>query len=122
MKRSNIFLVRVLFLEEDGEIKRDRIWGYYDDFETAEKCVLENWTDLYEIGYYGHAVIQEMPEGVCVSASNEWWYEVEYEEIPVPADYNPKVTLIHTTNDRIGRKEDPINKNKKGMGNIFLGW
>ena len=32
--------------------KRSRCWGFYKNFKTAERCVKENWTNLYENGYY----------------------------------------------------------------------
>jgi hypothetical protein len=47
-----IFIVKVLKFTEDMVYVRERTWGFYRDFATAEKAVLENWTDLYECNYY----------------------------------------------------------------------
>ena len=96
MKKSgeSIFVVHVFFIK-DGDIKRSRIWGYYFDYAEAEEAVLKNFTDIYEIGYYNYAHINELKPGVCsfpAHPKNERWWKVEYEVEPVPAAYEPKVT------------------------------
>ena len=107
---ENIFVVIVCYFNpKTKKLERTRTWGFYKDFETAQKCVLENWTDLYEMGYYNYALINEMPEGVCVSPVNKWWYEVVY----VSRDEKPKVNLINA---------DPLNDNNKTPGKSFIGW
>lgn len=51
-----------------------RCWGWYNTFESAERAVLENHTDIYEY-FYDHAVIEEVPEGVCpVHTKEAAWY------------------------------------------------
>ena len=75
---EKIYVVSVFFLKDKDYTDRIRVWGWFSDLETAEKCVLENWTDMYECGYYNRAVIEEMPEGVCVISRYHKWYKIEY--------------------------------------------
>ena len=52
-----------------------RTWGWFADFKTAEKSVLENWGDIYE-GEYFMALIEEVPEGSVVNMpTHEYWYK-----------------------------------------------
>jgi hypothetical protein len=71
----NAFFVVVL----DSSEKRSRTWGFYTKLEAAEQCVRENWTDIYECGYYDLALIEEMPEGACAIAVSSRWYSVKYQ-------------------------------------------
>jgi len=71
----NIFFVTVI----NDEPYRSRCWGFYHDFETAEQGVLENWTDMYELGCYNYAVIEEWPEGIMACSEKETWYSVVYD-------------------------------------------
>lgn len=83
-KQSKFFVVVMQVPEpervdlEGYRIKRQRTWGYFDTFELAEEYVLNNYTDLFECGYYNLAVIEEMGPGICASATREWWYRAEY--------------------------------------------
>ena len=54
----------------------ERTWGWYKSLEEAQKCVEENWCDIYE-GEYTHAVIERISEGVLHAADtpDEWWYK-----------------------------------------------
>jgi len=47
-----------------------RVVGYYEDLETAKKCLAENWCDLYECGYYPYAVIEDVEPGLYRSAES----------------------------------------------------
>lgn len=57
-------------------ITNKRTWGWYSKLEDAQKCVEENWADIYE-GSYGYAVIEEVHEGILHGANTprEWWYK-----------------------------------------------
>ena len=59
-------------------IINDRTWGWYNKFEDAEKCVVENWADIYE-GEFNYAVIEEKKEGILMFDNNdsEHWYKWE---------------------------------------------
>ncbi len=53
----------------------NRTWGWFTDYETAEKSVLENWGDIYE-GCYNYAVIEKVPEGTVTNApEEEHWFK-----------------------------------------------
>ena len=82
----NIHLVVVIH----DEPARRRTWGWYSNFEEAERAVLENYTDIFERGYYNLAVIEEMPEGVMAIAEKEWWYRAIY----APEATDPTVERI----------------------------
>lgn len=78
-----IYMVTVGYLPDlvdpkKAKDRRWRCWGYYLDAETAKKCVLENWTDIFEDGYYNVAVIEAIPEGVVPIGTQEiGWYRYD---------------------------------------------
>ena len=81
---KKVFFVTVLFDNDKvrrGGLQRSRTWGFFFNFEDAERSVLENWGDIYELGYYNLAVIEEMPEGICPceDEATTRWYKVEYD-------------------------------------------
>jgi hypothetical protein len=76
-KGPSIYLVTVLSLQ-GAEIVRSRTWGWFAKFTDAEKAVLENHTDLFEMHYYTHAVIEEYPPGLLAIAKTERWYKASY--------------------------------------------
>jgi hypothetical protein len=61
-----------------SKIIRTRIWGFYKNLTKAKKCVVENWTDIYENGYYNYALINAFAEGVCVTPLKQHWFKVTY--------------------------------------------
>jgi hypothetical protein len=73
----NIFTVTVV----NASPPRSRCWGFFFKFEDAEKSVLNNWTDMFECGYYDYAVIEEFEEGICSIALPEKskWYRSVYD-------------------------------------------
>ena len=83
---SVVFFVAVFPLSEDGSEKRwqtsvtgrkyqdsSRLWGWYSNFEDAERTVLENHTDLFEL-FYTHTVIEAVTEGVGAIATVKQWF------------------------------------------------
>lgn len=77
---KTIYFVTVFYLEPDKDTyKRTRCWGWFEKEEDAEKCIKENWTDIYEIGYYNTAMIEPMGEGPCsVRPRENRWFDVKY--------------------------------------------
>ena len=75
--REFIYLITVL--TSVGDIKK-RTWGWYPEFEDAEKVILENQTDIFE-SYYDLAVIEKVPCGVIAIAEDTWWYKVVYDRV-----------------------------------------
>jgi hypothetical protein len=62
---------------ESSYYKRKRCWGWYKDLERAERCVKENWGDIYENGYYNLALIEPITEGMIgVCPGDERWFKV----------------------------------------------
>jgi len=76
-KGKNIFLVTALSLHGE-EIQRTRAWGWYPNAKDAATAVIENHTDLFEAGYYTHAVIEEVPSGLIALAKSERWFKASY--------------------------------------------
>ncbi len=54
-----------------------RVVGFFEDFATAEKCVLENWGDIYENGYYKYAVIEALEPGLYSTCLTPIFYKWE---------------------------------------------
>jgi len=73
----NVFFITCLHRAE----KRSRCWGWYQRFEDAEKVVLENQTDIFELGWFDTCVIEEYPEGVLSVPENRWWYSYRRDEM-----------------------------------------
>ena len=56
-----------------------RCWGYYNKEEDAERCIRENWADIYEDGSYNLAMIEVMSQGVCCTRSTQnRWFTIDY--------------------------------------------
>jgi len=57
-------------------ILRERTWGWYSSLKNAQKCIEENWGDIFE-GSYDYALIEEIPEGVLFGGAipKEWWFK-----------------------------------------------
>ena len=80
---KTIFVLTVLFLDENSEgkrkpIKRQRTWGWFPTLSLGEQAVLANHGDMYEDGYYNAAVLEEIPWGPCARATAEHWYAATY--------------------------------------------
>ena len=80
--------MKYYFIATYGDIKKDklgwlddggrcRVVGFYEDFATAEKCVLENWGDIYEDGYYKYAVIEAIEPGLYPTCLTPVFYKWE---------------------------------------------
>jgi hypothetical protein len=67
-------MLRLLEQWAEPEFKRKRCWGFYLDYATAEKVVMENWADIFENGYYNIALIEGIPEGICFGIPEEFWF------------------------------------------------
>lgn len=107
--KPTIFFITVMhFKEGDDSLKnpkRSRCWGWVRDFDEAEMLVKENATDMFEVGYYNMAVIEEMPEGLIPHAKQEIWYSATH--IPgAETQMKPKVEKI----------------NKPEVFKSFIGW
>lgn len=80
--------MKLYFIATFGDIKKDklgwldydcrqRVVGFYDDYETAKKAVEENWCDLYEDGYYKYAVIEALEPGLYPTCLTPIFYKWE---------------------------------------------
>jgi len=71
-----IYLISVL--STDGS--RYRVWGYYHDRDAAGRCVVENWSDIFERGHYGYAIVSAMGEGPLAIPEDQEWYGATFDE------------------------------------------
>ena len=85
-----IFTVQVLFVDDKGEVKRHRNWGYYTTYHEAERVIVDNITDIYENCYYNYGLINEVPPGILVMhKTKENWYKADYDRMR--DEHNPTV-------------------------------
>lgn len=84
-------------------IKDQRLWYLYSKFEDAEKCVLENHSDIFEY-YYNYAVIEETyvhdytnpPEAVdTYYLPKQHWYFADFSSEGNRSPY-PLITKVET--------------------------
>lgn len=76
-----IFTITVLKMTENNtDIKRQRTWGYAETLEEAQTWVLENACDMFEDGYYQHAVIEKFGPSPLAHPEQENWYFAAYEK------------------------------------------
>jgi hypothetical protein len=103
-----IYTVQVFGIDEKGEIKRSRNWGYFLDKELAREVILQNVTDIYEAGYYNYALLNEIPQGICIGHKIKGtWYKADYHAEDIDDDGYIKLG----SNPIIYECEKPIPKN-----------
>ena len=51
-----------------------RCVGWFPTFKQAEKAVVENQQDIYELGYYPFCVIEKVGFGIYFLNTEEYWY------------------------------------------------
>lgn len=91
MKKKSKFIYTVTVVYRNGNSsQRTRTWGWYSDKKTAEKHILSNATDMFEAGYYNHAIIEEVDEGILPLCRYAGIYKAYYK----PSVYNPIVKKI----------------------------
>ena len=91
---DRIYIVHVASIA-NGELNEERTWGYYFDYSNAEKAIINNITDIFEMGYYNYAVISEMRPGVAMVPENyndQKWFKAEYDCVDIKLEDDPKVT------------------------------
>jgi len=77
--RFAVYFVTV-FRIDDNKIVRQRCWGYFLKEEDARACVLENWTDIYELDYYNYALIEKVGEAIIGQPYKKLgWFRTEYD-------------------------------------------
>ena len=102
---TTIFTVCAMSVK-DGEVKRQRTWGWYFQRDAADVDVMNNATDMFECGYYNMCVIEEYTEGIMTLAINRWWYKATFHVGPGN----------ETTVERVGGPEWAEGSINFGMG------
>jgi len=76
-----IFTITIMKMTEDNkDTKRQRTWGYAETFKKAQEWVMANAGDMFEDGYYQHAVIEKFAPSPLAHAEQENWYFATYEK------------------------------------------
>lgn len=90
-KHPTVFFVTVLSMDrhERRIMRNSRTWGFFYDFEVAERVVLENQTDIYEC-LYDYAVIEEYSQGILRLPKEKQWYKAVYRK----GQNNPRVVKV----------------------------
>ena len=77
--KFKVYFVTVFRIDED-KIVRQRCWGYFLKEEDARNCVLENWTDIFEMDYYNYALIEQVGEAIIGKPYKKiGWFGTEYQ-------------------------------------------
>jgi hypothetical protein len=77
MPIDSIFAVTTLHLKGERFGSSPRTVGWFADLATAQKCILENWGDIFETTYT-YALIEKIPPGLYASvidSYSQWWFE-----------------------------------------------
>ncbi len=81
---SVIYTVTTCSFKEDDkgylQLIRDRCVGFYNELADAMKCVENNWGDIYEEGYYSHAVIERLQSGLYQHPEFTIWFKWDKEK------------------------------------------
>ena len=56
------------------EMGASRVFGYYEDFETCEQALNENWCDMFEY-LYTYAVVEHIEPGIHSICEERWFFE-----------------------------------------------
>lgn len=98
MDQNIIYFVVVFYLKpNEKSYKRIRTWAWYKDEKDAERCIKENWTDIYEDGYYNYALIEPMSQGICcTNRKDNRWFKVDFKSIDSEGydEYNVEETEV----------------------------
>lgn len=79
---SSIYMLATLYIDlVTGDDTRCSTVGWFKKFEEAEKCILFNWGDIQEAGWYNHAVIEKINEGLYGYTRLEFWYYMSGKDI-----------------------------------------
>jgi hypothetical protein len=69
-KITTVFFVHVRHEAEN----RGRTWGFYTTPERAEQAIRNNEGDMFEVGYFDLALIEEISEGIFADVISERWF------------------------------------------------
>ena len=74
-----IYVITTLKIDGD-EIVRSRTVCFFHTLEEATTVLNENRGDLYEVGYYPHAIIEATPSGPYPFTDKRWFFEWDNEQ------------------------------------------
>ncbi|MBX4188318.1 MAG: hypothetical protein KW793_04270 [Candidatus Doudnabacteria bacterium] len=86
-------------LNEHGEPVDHRCPGYFDTYEKAEQCIMENWGAIYEDNYYSIVLIEPIDAGLYAAIpgrKQRTWFEA----IPEKAN-------VYTGNFKVREIDEP---------------
>lgn len=77
--KNHIYCVNVFSVWANGHVDDGKCCGWYNNFEDAECCVLNNEYDIYDSGTYNMVLIEGVDEGVNINKGIEHWYDVKFD-------------------------------------------
>jgi len=107
MKKNPVYVITCFYVEdksflEDGRLitpkdfSRKVEWGFFHEYSIAFEYVKENYTDLYENGYYNMVRIEERNPGITsFHLDKHYWFDVKHnpEEDSYAIDFISKCFL-----------------------------
>lgn len=92
MKSDYIYTITAMggqYEDTTGAWIKNRLWGWYAQFDDAHSAVINNAADMNESGSYNYIVIEKVDEGVVPLDTATWWYKFnhkthKYEKIESP--------------------------------------
>jgi len=70
---ESIFVVTTIHIK-NKEIIRKRCVGWFARFDDAFNTIKTNSGDIYEAGWYNHAIIEQITDGLYPRIINEYWF------------------------------------------------
>lgn len=89
--QGHVYMVTCIFFKEGCARNSDsRYWGFSFSEEEAIRWVMSNATDMFETGYYTHAVVEKVFAGLLPIVEEVAWFEATFNDA-----YDPgKVTRL----------------------------
>lgn len=83
------------------EPAKRRCWGWFKDKKRAIQAVMNNETDMFELGWYTYAVVEEVPSGIIPISKALGWFEFDHKKKTVKKTETP-LFAKHVCNFSIG--------------------
>lgn len=74
VNRSKIYTVTTIRSIAENEPSGSRCVGWFHECDIAIMCLVKDYADLWELGFYPYAVIETVPEGLYPHDMNPLWF------------------------------------------------
>lgn len=76
-----MYFLFMLKIDAYGEVEDQRCVGYYKHYDTAKHHMMKNHCDIFEMGYYQYAVINEIKPGIYPEVNELQWFVYDDERV-----------------------------------------